>query len=99
MIDLTPEQLALVLQILTTHLPQHAKAFIFGSRATGTAKKFSDIDIAIDATTPLSLPLLASLNHEFEESDLPFKVDIVDWQSISNDFQHRILQHYLPILP
>jgi type I restriction enzyme S subunit len=35
----------------------------------------------------LTLSLLAAIEHDFSESDLPFKVDVVDWAAISPAFR------------
>ena len=89
-IDLSPDQLAIVIQILKKNLPKNAIVWVFGSRAEKTKKIFSDLDLAIDATAPLSYVTLVNLKNDFEESDLPFKVDVVDWYLIDEPFQERI---------
>jgi uncharacterized protein len=89
-IDLRNEQLILVKTILSAQLPTNAAVWLFGSRATGKAKPYSDIDLAIDAGQPLSLDLLANLSDSFENSALPYKVDVVDWQSIDDTFRKII---------
>lgn len=95
MLDIRPEDKTIILQILKHHLPQNAKVWVFGSRATNHAKPFSDLDLAIDLNgKTLSLQLLANLAFDFEESYLPYKVDIVDWNSISATFQERISVDY-----
>lgn len=96
-IDLQPEYIKLVQQILQKHLPVDAKVWVFGSRARKTAKKFSDLDLAIDTGKPLSLELLAKLAEEFEESALPYKVDIVDWATIDDLFRKKIEQERVVI--
>lgn len=40
---------------------------------------------------PIQLALLAALNHDFDESNLPFKVDVVDWNNINDSFQKLIV--------
>lgn len=89
-INLTDEQLKLVQIILRKYLSPHAKVLLFGSRATGSAKPYSDIDLAIDAGAPLSLDQLAKLADSFENSALPYKVDIVDWHAIDDEFREII---------
>ena len=76
------------------HLPGK-KIWVFGSRITDRAKPYSDLDLAIidDSTLPLSL--IASLTEDFINSDLPFKVDLVDWVAISPEFQSIILNHHV----
>lgn len=90
LIDVRSEHLEIVLQILQQHLPQHATVWVFGSRAKKATKKFSDLDLAIDAGKPLSMALIADLNNAFEESALPYKVDVVDWLTIDESFRSRI---------
>jgi len=51
--------------------------YLFGSRARGTEKIGSDVDLAIVSDNPLSEEL-ALLREIFEESNLPYKIDIVD---------------------
>ncbi|MBI5243104.1 MAG: nucleotidyltransferase domain-containing protein [Elusimicrobia bacterium] len=85
-IDLQPEHLALVLEILKKHVPgRNVRAF--GSRVNGKAKKNSDLDLAVMGDSPLPSKTLSALREEFDESDLPFQVDLVAWASISLSFR------------
>ena len=77
MLDLDPRHLALLLPILEKHVPG-ARVWAFGSRVKGTARKFSDLDLAIDAGGPLGLAAMALLEQDLSDSDLPIKVDVVD---------------------
>jgi type I restriction enzyme S subunit len=61
-----------------------------GSRSTRRARRYSDLDLAIDAGRPLTLDELARLAEAFRESDLPYRVDIVDWRSIDDRFRQVI---------
>ncbi|MCD5396109.1 MAG: nucleotidyltransferase domain-containing protein, partial [Candidatus Pacebacteria bacterium] len=54
--------------------PKEYEVFIFGSRATKKAKKFSDYDIGVFGKKPLSGKQLTLIEEALEESDLPFKV-------------------------
>ncbi|EKD71670.1 MAG: DNA polymerase beta protein [uncultured bacterium] len=89
-IALSNHEVEIVRNILQRHLPVKATVWLFGSRVTGFAKKFSDIDLLIDIGSPISLNLIAKLNNDFEESSLPYKVDIVDAGTISDDFRKLI---------
>lgn len=89
MLDLRPEDLQLVQKILKEQVPG-MKVLVFGSRAKGTAKKHSDLDLALVGSAPLSFSQLGILKEAFMESDLPFKVDVVDWHRISPEFQELI---------
>lgn len=91
MIDITPDNLIIVQNILRTHLSPNATVWVFGSRARGTAKQFSDLDLAIDSQgKPLPTATIADLRDAFEESDLPYKVDIIDIHSITESFRNNI---------
>ena len=97
-INLAPEHRRLVLAILRAHLPAEASAWVFGSRVTGRARRYSDLDLAIDAGRPLSLDELAVLAEAFRESDLPYRVDVVDWRGIDDRFR-RIVDAERTALP
>nr|WP_272930689.1 nucleotidyltransferase domain-containing protein [Acetobacter persici] len=68
---------------------------VFGSRVTGKAKPFSDLDLAIIGNEPLSLGTRARLEEAFSESQLPWKVDIIDWLKIDTDFQNIIRKNWI----
>ena len=89
-IDLSVEHRRLVLDILHAHLPPQTRAWVFGSRATGGARRYSDLDLALDAGRPLTINELAILAEAFSESDLPYKVDVVDWRGIGDRFRRII---------
>lgn len=88
-IDITPEERAIVLRILNEIVPDR-EVRAFGSRVTGKAKPFSDLDLAIMGDEPLSLETRAQLEEAFSESDLPWKVDILDQFSSDQAFQGLI---------
>ena len=89
MIEIRPDYLEIIRRILEEHVPG-AVARVFGSRVAGTSAKYSDIDIAIMSHEKLTLETQAALRIAFEESDLPFRVDIIDWHGISGEFKRRI---------
>lgn len=88
-IDLSPAQWGIVQDILSRHAPGH-EVWAFGSRARLTAKPHSDLDLVVISREPLALPELAVLCEAFQESDLPFKVDVVDWASTAEAFRRVI---------
>lgn len=67
--------------------PLKDKAFIFGSRALGKAKKFSDIDIGILSGQKVPWAKLSLVEEELENSDLPYTVDVVDFRTVSDRFK------------
>ncbi|HLD17494.1 MAG TPA: nucleotidyltransferase domain-containing protein [Patescibacteria group bacterium] len=93
MIHLTEDQRKVVEEILCRLIPE-ARVIVFGSRISGRQKPFSDLDLAIDTGKPLSLSSLAELRDAFSESRLPFRVDLVDIATLSDEFRGVILQQF-----
>ena len=88
-IDIRPDHLEIVQGILKKYVPL-CEVWAFGSRAKWTAKEYSDLDLAIITDRPLSLDVSASLSDDFSESDLPWRVDVVDWATTSESFRKVI---------
>lgn len=55
-----------------------AAVWLFGSCARGEARQHSDIDIAILPGEELPIGFFATLEADFEESAIPYDVDLVD---------------------
>lgn len=96
-IDIRPEHLAIVKQILADTLPPESKCWVFGSRAKWTAKDSSDLDLAIDAGKALTKQQSFTLSDALEESDLPYKVDVVDLHNVSESFRAVIERDKVPL--
>lgn len=88
-IDITPEERAIVLRILNEIVPDR-EVRVFGSRVTGKPKPFSDLDLAIMGDEPLPLETRTRLEEAFSESELPWKVDVLDWVQIDANFKNII---------
>ena len=61
---------------------------------TWTAKDYSDLDLAVVGSEPFSLRRMRQLKEAFEESDLPIRVDVLDWHVLSDGFKHVIAEEY-----
>jgi len=61
--------------------PEIDNVLIFGSRAKGVFHKGSDIDLAI-VGEQISCNILQQIKDDFEESSLPYRVDLVDMEKI-----------------
>jgi predicted nucleotidyltransferase len=70
--------------------------YVFGSRVKGKARPLSDLDLCIKSDTPIPLKQLAQIDADFEESDLPFKVDVINWNTISQAFRQLIEKDLIP---
>lgn len=86
MIELQPDHHEIVSRILSEKIPG-IPVYVFGSRARGTAKIHSDLDLVLKGDQRQSDSLIADLREAFDESRLPFTVELVDWNRISHDFQ------------
>jgi predicted nucleotidyltransferase len=89
-IALDHAQRAIVLAILNAVLPSGARISVFGSRATGKSRRYSDLDLAIDAGRVLTLEETAALADAFEDSDLPWRIDLIDLHAVSETFRRTI---------
>lgn len=89
-IDLSSDELAMVRSILGTHLPPATRVWVFGSRATGTAVRYSDLDLALEGQEPFGLDVLGDVVAALSESDLPYKVDVIDLRSVDPGFRAMI---------
>lgn len=81
--------LDLVKAILRAHVPER-EVWAFGSRARQCAKPYSDLDLVIVGVEPVALDVLAALKEAFAESDLPWKVDVVDWARMGDAFRRIV---------
>ena len=91
-IDISPQHWAIVESILQRLVPTH-EVWAFGSRAQKTAKRYSDLDLCVLSERTLGLSLRSELAEAFSESDLPWKVDVVDWATTNEIFRQIIRGH------
>ncbi|WP_157968154.1 nucleotidyltransferase domain-containing protein [Cysteiniphilum sp. SYW-8] len=69
--------------------PEIKTAVLFGSRAMGNYKEASDIDIALIGKE-INFKVLINLKDQFENSNIPYFVDLVDYQTIASE---ALLEH------
>ena len=93
-IDIRPADLETVRRILQEHVP-NLEVHAFGSRVAWNARETSDLDLALMTDEPLSIDRSAKLRAAFTDSDLPFRVDIVDWARTSEAFRKVIEAEYV----
>ena len=92
------DHLRIVCDILQRLIP-HCQVWAFGSRVTGTHKDYSDLDLTIIADAPLDITTIANVSDAFSQSDLPYKVDLVEWATTSESFQNIIQQNKIILQP
>jgi uncharacterized protein len=88
-IDITPEHLAIVWQVFHQYITEDTQVWVFGSRVKATARLYSDLDLALAMPQEKKIPnkTMIALAYGFEESSLPYKVDILDINTISQSFK------------
>jgi nucleotidyltransferase substrate binding protein (TIGR01987 family) len=70
---------------------KNCSVYLYGSRVQGKAAKYSDVDIALDYNgNPVPDTIKSNLSVLFEESVLPYTVDIIDLNSVSQIFRAKI---------
>ena len=94
MIYIEKKYLALIKNILQNWLSNY-EVWAFGSRVHKLGlKPFSDLDLVIITKKPLDMSYHGMIEEAFNESDLPFRVDIVDWSLLSDSFKKIIINEY-----
>ncbi len=95
-LQLTEQELLIVKTILQDQLAG-IPVWAYGSRTKGMAKRYSDLDLAVITQEPLTFQKLATLENAFSDSELEWKVDILDWASASEEFKRIVLKHYIAL--
>lgn len=62
------------------------KVYLFGSRATGKQRKYSDVDLAFSSKDQNLNKKISLLKNKLEDSSFPYKVDLVNWAEIIDEF-------------
>ena len=97
-VAISPDQWEIVRAILERHI-HGREVWAFGSRAGGTVKPHSDLDLAIIGDSPIPIAVSAALSDDFSESDLPWRVDVVDWATTQESFRRIIEQNKVVVCP
>ena len=100
MLDKTNDYYTEILDILFKSLDKkHLTVFLFGSRAKGNAHQYSDIDLALDYGYPIDTNLMDKVKYDLEYSEIPYGIDIVDLNCLTEDFKKLIVQTLKKIYP
>jgi len=96
---LRPQDLKIIEQAVAKELPasQAPKLWLFGSRATRTHKKYSDVDLLLEASPPATRAQLSKIRESLEESSLPYKVDILRPDDVYPAFLDSIENQKIPL--
>lgn len=88
-LQIEPRHWAIVSTLLRRHVPR-CEVWAFGSRAAGRAKPYSDLDLVVVGDGEVPFSIMAALTDDLEHSDLPFKVDVLDWALLTPAFREVI---------
>ena len=75
--------------VITKHLGRKVKIFIFGSSVKD--KKFNDIDIGVMGGN-IRESKLSLISEELENSPLPYKVDVINFNKVDKKFKEKVLE-------
>ena len=82
-------QKELIIKMLEALFP-HVIIYLFGSRARGTNRSNSDIDLALDTGKALSFLQIAQAKNVLEALNIPEMIDLVDLQSVNQELKEII---------
>ena len=86
MIAVSPFEMEIILDIAKKHVPD-CDVLAFGSRHKWTNKETSDLDLAVWGKGKIGFEIIGTMKEDFMESDLPFRVDVLDYHAISPEFR------------
>jgi len=79
-------------EIVLGHLRgRDVAVYLFGSHAAGTSRRFSDVDVAVDAKSPIPASVWVALSEALEDSTVPWHVDLVDLGQADPEFRRRVI--------
>ena len=74
-----------------------ATVWVFGSRAVGAHKPFSDIDLLFETESPLPLGFISGIRDDLENSRLPIKVDLVAIEDLAPSYADQVFTQRIKI--
>lgn len=91
---LSESEVQAVKLIISSHLlpDQEVDVWLFGSRATGRFRKYSDVDLLVEPKSKrnISSEQIARMREDFEDSELPFKFDIILQDDLAKEFAQSV---------
>lgn len=92
-IDLTSAQHKEVLSLLKTYVPD-TLVWAYGSRVKWTARPDSDLDLVVFSSSEQKANM-SLLRETFEESNIPFRIDLFSWNEVPEQFRENIKLDYV----
>lgn len=94
--DIYQRSLKTVKSIVLQHTPKRTKVFLFGSFAQGKKRRGSDIDVGFLGAKKIDHSLFYQIRNDIEETEVPFRVDLVDFYGKDKVFKDIALKHTIP---
>lgn len=91
-INVSEETMRFLKSVASRYLNDQVRLFVFGSRVNGRNRKYSDIDLGLISETEISPLLRLNLEEEFDNSNIPFRVDVVDFSKVTDNFKEVALK-------
>ncbi len=88
MIDLEDKYIVFIKEIISKYLIDY-ELYLYGSRAKGLARKYSDVDLAISSPM-LTQEIKSKIEFDLENSTFPYKIDLADLNNITEQFKKLI---------
>lgn len=85
MLQIETRHQKIIQQILSKYPYQF---YAYGSRVKGNSQKYSDLDLCFRGGIPWNV--LSHIREDLENSNLPFKVDLVNWEWMDSEFREMI---------
>ncbi|WP_010261326.1 nucleotidyltransferase family protein [Treponema primitia] len=92
-IALTSRDRDILISLIGQFLPR-TPVWAFGSRVTGTFHPWSDLDLVV-FTGAEQRPQVSLLKEALDESNLPFRVDLLEWDGLPETFKENIKAAYV----
>lgn len=89
--NIMPADQAKITGLISALVPD-AKIYLFGSRARGTHAASSDIDIAVDAGSPLPRVVIDEANSIMLATNIMYHIDVVDFNRMSDEMRLAVLK-------
>ncbi|MFK8138007.1 MAG: nucleotidyltransferase family protein [Bdellovibrionales bacterium] len=86
---LTEEQFVYIFDTVVKPLKDSgAEVYCFGSRASCTHQKFSDLDLMVESSNDLS-NIIGLIQEQLSNSNFPYKVDLVQFRDFAESYKEN----------
>ncbi|MDR3179853.1 MAG: nucleotidyltransferase domain-containing protein [Holosporaceae bacterium] len=93
---ISEKQLKIIKNILQLYWKDY-DFFMYGSRVNGNFSPNSDLDILVKGDIKISLDIAEKIQKEFDESDLPFIVHLMDFYDMDTSFYTSLKNNLVKI--